>query len=69
MPSCGGHRWAMKMTTAFSSCGGHQEATAENVEKTAAVVVETLANAHAQGKTATVISGKLAIRTQFNREI
>ena len=54
------------MATAFSSCGGHQEAMAENVEKTAAVVVEKLANAHARGKTATVISGKLAIHTEFN---
>ena len=33
---------------------------AENAEKTAAVVVEKLANAHARGKTATVVSGRLA---------
>ena len=49
-----------------SSRGGHQKAMAENIEKTAAVVVEKLANAHARGKTATVVSGKLAIGTRFN---
>ena len=54
------------MATAFSSRGGHQEAMAEDAEKTAAVVVEKLANAHARGKTATVVSGKLVIGTRFN---
>ena len=31
---------------------------AENAEKTAAVAIEKLANAYAQGKTTTVVSGK-----------
>ena len=39
---------------------------AEDAEKTAAVVVGNLANAYAQGKTATVVSGKLAIGTRLN---
>ena len=39
---------------------------AENAEKTAAVVVSELANANAQGKIATVGSGKLAIGMRFN---
>ena len=39
---------------------------AENAEKTAAVVVGELANAYAQGKTAKVGSGKLAIGMRFN---
>ena len=42
-----------------SSRGGHQEAMAENAEKTTAVVVGKLVNAYAQGKTAMVVSGKL----------
>ena len=39
---------------------------AENAEKTAAVVVSELANANAQGKIATVGSGKLVIGMRFN---
>ena len=41
---------------------------AENAEKTAAVIVGKLANEKAEGKTATVVSGKLAIGTRFNVE-
>ena len=41
---------------------------AENAKKAAAVVVGKLANAYTQGKTATVVSGKLAIGTRFNWE-
>ena len=39
---------------------------AENAEKTALVVVGKLANEKAEGKTATVVSGKLVIGTRFN---
>jgi len=39
---------------------------AENAEKTAAVVVGELANAYAQGKTATVVTGKLEISATLN---
>ena len=53
---------------AFSSRGGRQEAMAENAKKTAAVVVKKLGTTYAQGKTATVVSGKLAIGTRFDRE-
>ena len=37
---------------------------AENAEKTAAVSMENLANAYAQGKTTTVVSGKDALASR-----
>ena len=48
MLSSGGHRWARKIATAFSSRGGRQEAMAENAEKTAAVVVGKLGECERQ---------------------
>ena len=66
--SGGGHRWATKMETAFSSSGGRKEAMAENTEETAAMVKEGLGTAYARGKIATVVSSKVATSAKLKRE-